>query len=301
MTRVYVPDIECESCVRLISKRLRDRNIKDFDIDDEAVTLHDPSKAEEVVRIIKHLGYRASTFPFERKTLKERLHDMKENPKKYALEFRGMYYAVWLFIVIEVAFLLAYIGFLKNIPDFFPKYGWWMLYLAISVTSLGIGLWHFHAYKGRVTCMTGMMIGMTFGMQTGMMIGAVVGATNGFFTGAMVGMLSAVVAGVVTGRSCGVMGWMQGYMSAIMGGTMGAMITVMMFADRVLVFMPFYMALNIIIMLGFSYMYYEEVVEKEEGVVKKPTDFITLAAICLIAAFVVGAIMLYGPKSALFV
>lgn len=300
-SRIYVPDIECESCVKLITKRLHDRNIKSFEMDDEAVTLHDASKTEEVIKIIKHLGYRASTIPFERKTLKERFNDIKENPKKYVIEFKGLNYAVWTFLILELAFLLAYVGFLKNIPDFFPTYGWWTLYLILSTTSLGIGLWHFYAYKGRVTCMTGMMIGMTFGMQAGMMIGGVIGATNGFFTGAMVGMFSGVIAGVITGRSGGVMGWMQGYMSAVMGGTMGAMITVMMLTDRVLIFMPFYMILNIIIMLGFSYMYYEEVAEKEENVTRMPLDFKTFVSICFIVTTVLMAIMLYGPKSALFI
>ena len=135
-------------------------------------------------------------------------------------------------------------------------------------------------------------------MQTGMMIGAIVGATNGFFMGSMVGMIVGTIIGVITGKCCGVMGLMEGAMAGLMGGTMGPMITVMMFSDHVLIFMPLYMIINIGIMLGLSYMLYEEIVEGRQ-VVKKPLDFNTLAAASVLALIIIGALMIYGPSSAL--
>ena len=177
-------------------------------------------------------------------------------------------------------------------------YGWWLFYLNVSVATLGAALWHVAAHKTTTTCMVGMMIGMTIGMQTGMMIGAVIGATNGFFIGSMAVMFLGVIGGVITGKSCGLMGVMEGMMAGVMGGTMGAMISVMMFSDHLLWFMPFYMIFNIIILWGLTFMLFEEVVEEKE-VMRRAVDAETFLALIVIIATILGAIMLYGPTSAL--
>lgn len=298
MTDVYVPDIECDSCVKLISKKLHKEHINDFKVTNESVELENPDQASKAIRIINGLGFRASTDPFERKTWKERVKHFKENKRQYAIERLGLQNSFSVFIILLAVAGFSYIVLLKNIPNFISNYGLWMLYLVITIVSVGIGLWHFYAYKAKVTCMTGMMLAMTFGMQTGMMLGAVVGATNGFFTGAMVGMIVGTLIGIVTGKCCGVMGVMEGAMAGLMGGTMGPMITVMMFSDNVQLFMPFYMVINVFIMLGLSYMLYEEVVEGKE-VQRRPLDFTTLAAASVIALVVIGALMIFGPKSPL--
>jgi hypothetical protein len=131
-----------------------------------------------------------------------------------------------------------------------------------------------------------------------MMLGIVIGATNGFFIGALTGMLVATFIGVTTGMRSGIMGIMQGAMAGVMGGTMGPMISVMMFSDHLLYFMPFYMIINVGIMLGLSYLYYEEAIEGKI-VERKPLDFTALAAACIIAFVLLGALMIYGPTSAL--
>ena len=61
--RIYVPDIECDSCVKIISKKLTEHNIQ-YQMHTDAV---DTENTEEAIKIIQNLGFRASTVPFERK------------------------------------------------------------------------------------------------------------------------------------------------------------------------------------------------------------------------------------------
>ncbi|MCF7871647.1 heavy metal translocating P-type ATPase [Candidatus Woesearchaeota archaeon] len=300
---IYIPDIECDSCSRVLKKAFdKEDGIIKYSINDESATFEfDDSKTspDHIINIIKSKGFRASTQSFERKTFKERIRHFKENPSNYIVESKIIPYTIGIFLIISILEVLAYFVFLKNIPDFFVNYGWWILYLNISIATIGVAIWHVVAYlKNKITCMTGMMIGMTIGMQTGMMIGAVIGATNGFFAGAMVGMLLGCLVGWLTGKCCGVMGTMEGMMAGLMGGTMGPMISIMMFSDNLLIFMPFYIIINVIILGGLSIMMYEEVAEGKKHE-KKPADFMTLSSIAIIATFILLAIMIYGPKSPL--
>src|SRR3989338_4014905 len=293
---IYVPDIECESCVKLIKKKFtllqglesvvynNDSIIVDYD---EALI-----KPDSIISVIQNLGFRASLEPFERKNLKERIKNFSENKEKYEIEIRALLYTVYGFLVLLGLEAIAYFGFLNTMPNFLANYGWWLLYLNISIAALGSGIWHIFSYRTKVTCMVGMMIGMTIGMQTGMMIGAIIGATNGFFIGAMTGMLLGVFVGVVVGKCCGIMGIMEGAMAGLMGGTMGPMISLMMFADHLLWFMPFYIAVNVFILAGMSYMILEELVEDKKDVQKAPIDFFSYASMIMIAAFVLIIIML---------
>jgi hypothetical protein len=231
---------------------------------------------------------------------KIRLNDFFNDRKKYAQLHKGLYYVFAGFIAIVLIQIVSYFGFMSSIPNFLGRYGWWLFYLDLSVATLSGAVWYMASYKSRIACMLGMMLGMTVGMQTGMMLGAVVGATNGFFIGAMAGMILGVIAGTFAGASSGTMGALQGMMSGVMGGTMGAMITVMMFSDNVLLFMPFYMVINVAILAGNSLMYYEEIVENKENVTKRDMDLMSFLAANIIIAFVLMLIMVYGPKSFLF-
>jgi hypothetical protein len=206
-------------------------------------------------------------------------------------EINAIKYFAASFIILSLLEAVAYLGF----PGL-GRYLVWLLYLNITIAALGTALWHFIAHRAQVNCMLGMMIGMTFGMQAGMMIGAVIGATNGFFIGAMVGMIVAVSLGIITGRCCGIMGIMQGMMAGVMGGTMGPMITLMMFSDHLNLFMPFYMAINLAITAGGSYMIYKELRGQGE---RKPASFIAFVSLCIIASFAFAMLMIYGPKSIL--
>lgn len=302
-TRVYVPDIECDSCIKLIHRQLsRLQGIESYKNTAEYVDVdHDDTliRPDNIVNAIKESGFRASLEPFERKNLKERIKHFRENKPHYALEIQAARYALYGFFLLIGLQAIAYFGFLSKIPGFLGNYGWWILYLDISMATLGAATWHFYSHKAKVTCMVGMMIGMTIGMQSGMMLGAVIGATNGFFVGAMAGMLLGTAVGAITGKCCGVMGIMEGMMAGLMGGTMGPMITVMMFSDNVLLFMPFYMLINVAIIVGLTYMVLEEVAEGKIGVKRRPADMVTYMSLLVIAGFVLTALMIYGPKSAL--
>lgn len=296
MKTIYVPDIECDSCKKLITRKLQKNSFKEFTVMNDCVQIN--GDAKQVIRIITDMGYRASEEPFERKTFKERIRHFKENKSLYKLEILGIKNSLYVFLALTLLTTIAYFTIFRNIEGFLGNYGFWIFYLILSITSISIAIWHFFAYKAKVTCMTGMMIGMTFGMQTGMMIGAIIGATNGFFWGCMTGMILGVSIGLITGKCCGIMGLMEGAMAGLMGGTMGPMITVMMFSDNVLYFMPLYMLINIAIIIGLSYMLYEEVVESKKVKIN-PLDTTTLIAASIIAMAVLTTLIVYGPSSSL--
>jgi hypothetical protein len=210
------------------------------------------------------------------------------------------YAGVSFILMLLVQVILYYVSF-NSIPDFLKLYGPWIFYLDISVATIAACLWYYYSYKGFTSCMASMMIAMTFGMQTGMMIGAVFGAVNGFFIGAMIGMILGTIIGLITGRSNpSVMGVMQGAMSGVMGGTMGSMITFMMFSDNVLIFMPFYMIINVGILYGLAQMYYDEVIKDNNEVVKTEIGITEFSLIATVIGTIFTLIMIYAPKSVIF-
>jgi hypothetical protein len=219
---------------------------------------------------------------------------------KFADSKKLLSYVAVSFIIILLLNIFAYFLGLNQIPNFLNKFGWWILYLDISIVTIAGALWYYASNKGYVSCMASMMIGMTLGMQSGMMLGAVHGGVNGYFIGAMIGMILGTIIGFVTGMSS-IMGALQGMMSGLMGGTMGAMITVMMFTDHVLLFMPFYMLINIAILIGFVYMYHDEVIKDNKEVVKKHISFGVFIFWVVITTIILSTILVYAPKSVWFV
>jgi copper chaperone CopZ len=300
-TTIYVPDITCESCTRLIGKKLKNEpTVKNISFFDEGVLVEHEGEItpQKITELITSQGFRASTEPFDYKTFKERRRDFAENPHRYSIERKGITYAALTFLILFILEAIAYVGFFNTIPNFFAKYGLWFLYLNISIAAIGFAAYHVLSYKTKITHMVGMMIGMTFGMQAGLLIGAILGATNGFFVGATVGMLTAVVLGAIMGKCCGIMGIMEGMMAGVMGGTMGAMTSYMMLSDHLTIFMPIFVLINIIIIAGLSYLFYEEAVEGKV-LQKKPVDFATFISLSILVTAVLTIIMVYGPRSAL--
>jgi hypothetical protein len=226
---------------------------------------------------------------------------MKNNFNSDGTYHKVLKYGLITFLVLLLLEVISYFGFFSVIPNFLSKYLFWIIYLNISVVSISMAILYVLFNKIKVPCMTGMMIGMTIGMQIGMMIGAVIGATNGYFTGAMVGMILGSIGGIIAGlTSNNTMSWVQGLMSGIMGGTMGPMIAVMMFTDRIQIFMPFYMLLNLILLWGFLKMYHEEAIDGNKELVKKNIDLLTFVSACVIVTAILIVIMVYGPKSPIF-
>lgn len=296
---LYVPSLNCESCEKRVRKRLSQDGINEISFHDDSVRIkseHNLDKSS-IISSIESLGYRVSDEPIDGLTFRERINYFKENPNEYAVEKSSFFYALIMSVVLWIVPVLTYYAFFSNTQNFWSSYIWWFFYLNISIAFIGATMRVILSYKRKITSMTGMMIGMTIGMQTGMMIGAVLGATNGFFVGAMGGMFLGVIVGAMMGNCCGAMGVMEGMMAGLMGGTMGPMISVMMIADNILYFMPFYMLINIIILVGLWYMHYDSAVYKAPKVERNPIDFTTYASVSIVACTLLTFIILYGPKN----
>lgn len=200
------------------------------------------------------------------------------------------------FVVLLVEFLIARWD-VMGVSPLAERYGLWILYLDVSVVALMATVFYMRSYVyGRVTHMVGMLIGMTIGMQVGTMVGGVIGATNGFFLGAMIGMGLGSLSGVITAWCCGAMAVLHALMSGVMGGTMGAMVVVMMMPDHVLVFMPVFTALNILILICFTYIFYRECVLDDQCVSRHSLSLLPLLATCLLMTLGLSFLIIAGPK-----
>ncbi|MBI5398586.1 heavy metal translocating P-type ATPase [Candidatus Woesearchaeota archaeon] len=301
--KIYCPDMSCDSCIQTICSALENTaGIESFVIRHDAVDIsYDPSKInpEMLITKIQEKGYRAGLAPFERKTFKERLRDALTNKEKYDVEYRMFRYSALTFFILLLLEIGTYLALFDTHPAFLEIYGWWIFYITVAVVSIGSAMWHMKSYQATVTSMVGMMLGMTFGMQTGMMIGTIIGVSNGLFVGGMTGMIVAVGVGFYNGKRCGIMGVLEGMMAGVMGGVMGSMIGTMFRVDHILYFMPVFMAINIAVMWGLSYMLFEEVVENKPTTKKVPVKFARFFSYCLIVVSLLAALILYGPKTGL--
>jgi len=221
--------------------------------------------------------------------------------KGYTLFIRLAYYAPTLLFITGILQFLAYHLYFSNIPDFISRYVWWIIYLDISTVALVSVLGYLRAYHLNTSHMLSMMIGMVVGMQAGTMLGAVVGATNGLFVGALVGMLSGGMFGIYIGCRCrSTMAVVQGLMSGGMAGTMGAMLIVMMLRDHVLYFMPFFTLTNILILLGFTYLFHEHAVASGECSLREQSHgFFPLLGLNLLTTGLLAGLMIFGPKGSM--
>src|SRR3989344_429350 len=81
--------------------------------------------------------------------------------------------------------ILYYFKF-KRIDEFFPKYGFYLFFSALSFALIMPTIRQIRAYKD-LPCMSGMMVGMTIGMIAGFLPGFYVASTNGMFVGGFFG------------------------------------------------------------------------------------------------------------------
>lgn len=81
-------------------------------------------------------------------------------------------------------------------------------------------------YRGKIPCMTGMMIAMTLGMSVGITAGVILGIvySGNLFYSTILGIAVGVIAGVLPGVLVSMMAVMDGLLSGMMGGMMGAML-----------------------------------------------------------------------------
>lgn len=232
---------------------------------------------------------------FVNKTFSARMKEFFTDGEKYKTERKMIAYSVIALAMLMVLELLIYsISFRQG--RYFERYAWWILYLDIAVVSIGAAIWHIKSYMMKFNHMIGMMVGMTFGMISGFMIGTIIGATNGMLVGSFAGLIVGVAVGWYNGKCCGIMGVMEGMMAGMMSGIMGAMTGVMLFVDHILYFMPLFMAVNVVLMWGLSYMVYEEIVEKEKDVQRKNVRFWKFFLSCAILVAALAAVILYAPS-----
>lgn len=196
------------------------------------------------------------------------------------------------FIVLGILYYFR----LQHVPNFIPKYGFFLFFSALSYALIVPAVRQVRAY-GKFSCMPGMMIGMTIGMISGFLPGFFIGSTNGMFYGSIVGIAIGIVLGVWNGMCCGVMGFMEGIMAGFMGGLMGAMTAVMMLNDNLKLAGITVFTISAIIMFGLNYMIYQEAKEKEREL--KEGNMFTIVASFVLTAFTAW-MMVFGPRSFLF-
>ena len=196
------------------------------------------------------------------------------------------------FIVLIVLYYLK----LENVADFFPKYGFFLFFAAISYGLILAALRQVRAYK-EFACMSGMMIGMTTGMIAGFLSGFYVGATNGMFVGGIFGIIVGIWLGVWMGRCCGIMGMMEGIMAGFMGGLMGAMTAVMLLNDHLHEASIIIFLISSIILIALNYMVYREMKENERQIQE---DHMITIIVTFFLIIITAWLMVYGPRSGLF-
>src|SRR3989338_9227429 len=128
-------------------------------------------------------------------------------------------------------FAILYFLRLRDITDFFPKYGFFLFFAILSYAFIMPSVKQVKAYKG-FPCMPGLLLGMPIGLLSGFLPGFFVASTNGMFYGSLFGMIVGISMGVWNGKCCGIMGMMEGIMAGFMGGLMGAMSAVMMLNEN---------------------------------------------------------------------
>lgn len=207
-----VADLECVSCERAVERALLKAGAKGVEFSGTTVFVTAPDSIAEgkLMSAVSGAGHRISL----KKTASGRL---ERKTLIYSATF------LFAFTLLEFAIFLGLFG-----AEWLGKRAPWLFILNVSAILSAGTLANISAYKGNVSCMTGMMLGMAAGMQGGMLSGYVLGVTNGFFTGALVSTAFGMLFGYFSGKRGGLMAALQGLMAGFMGGAMGAMTSVMM-------------------------------------------------------------------------
>jgi len=302
--KLRIVGMHCESCEKSLKKALSKlEHIKEIDLkySNEVATIkYNPElNINDVIGVIRNVGYDAIVLngneDYGEVNFKKYINVLKQ---KNRVEKHMVYGALGTLLIFGMVEFIAYYGFFNNIPDFFDRFGYYFIFLVISIVLGGTSIWHIKCYGDKLSCMSGMMIGMTTGMINGFLIGMIVGATNGMFIGTIIGILIGILVGIWTGKCCGIMGIMEGMMAGLMGGLMGAMTSLMLINDHLKIIVPILVVISSIILIGLDYMVFKEVRNIKEKVNKY--DFVTFLTVCFIILIALNWVMVYGPKSALF-
>lgn len=191
---------------------------------------------------------------------------------------------------------VLYYSSFKYIPNFMPKYGFFLFFAALSYAIIIPVARQVKTFK-QFPCMSGMMIGMTVGMIAGFLAGYYIGATNGLFLGSVFGMAVGIGFGVWLGKCCGVMGFMEGTMAGFMAGPMGAMTSVMLLNDNLKPMTFIVTLVGALIIFSLNYMIYLETKGTEE---KRREGNLIPIGISIALIIITTLLMVYGPRSSLF-
>ncbi len=301
---IYVSGMTCASCEMLVSKAVESAGGKVHAVNaQEGKAVIDypdgESSFEKIKDAIIAAGYNlgetkeelARAEPFERQ-IKIFVKKLFSSEDELWAERAILKMSLFSFVVILFIGFFGYLLVFRGMQGFGTRLPF-LFYSAISAVAVTASMSHYRSHKVDFTCMEGMMVGMTIGMMAGFLFGAVVGATNGMFVGSVFGMAVGILTGAWAGKCCGIMGVMEGMMAGLMGGTMGAMLTVMMLADRVLLFMPIFVASCIAILAGLTYMIYNSAGKRGE---KELMPFSQFFSLTLLLVLVSAIIMLFGPR-----
>ena len=207
-----------------------------------------------------------------------------DNKQVLKLEKSMIKTSVYTLIFLIFIEILAYYGFFRGTPDFFSRYGYYIIFLVISILINAVAVWHVKSYRHVFSHMNGMMVGMTIGMSSGFTIGLIIGMAVGSYTG----------------KCCGIMGVMEGMMAGLMGGIMGAMTSIMSLNDNLKYLIPVLILGIIIILIGLINLIYKEEVKKRTDVHYEEFEFLPFITIIFIITLALTFLMVYGPKALLF-
>ncbi|MFH0962353.1 MAG: heavy-metal-associated domain-containing protein [archaeon] len=282
-----ISGMHCNSCVTRVREALEAAGAKEVSIrlakgGLSEVAFVSGGKPEEIfVKAVEAEGYSIGSHP------------EKKAPGKVEKSA-----AIWIVSALAL-FTLAEFGalFLFFGSSWLVQRAPWVFLLNLSAALSAGTISQLSAYRGEISCMSGMMLGMLAGMQAGLLTGYVLGATNGFFAGALFSTIFGMFFGWLAGRGSGLMGALQGLMSGFMGGAMGAMTSVMMVGYGFEIFTLWFSLANAGIFAGFFPLVVQYVSAGNVEVQKfSGAEFL---AHFLSAATFLAAVFVFGPKGLL--
>ncbi|MEK6926240.1 MAG: hypothetical protein AABW50_03095 [Nanoarchaeota archaeon] len=226
-------------------------------------------------------------------TFKEFMKELSGNRVEGELVKTIFYSMLTSFIFLGIIYFFK----LKYIENCVPKYGYYLLFSALSIAIIIPAIRQVRAYR-EMACMSGMMVGMTMGMISGFLLGFFVASTNGMFIGGFFGAFVGIILGIWSGKCCGIMGVMEGIMAGFMGGLMGAMTSFMLLNDNNLKLAGVIsFIISAVIMSGLNFMIYKEMKETER---QRKEDHMLTIVLTFVLISITTWLIVFGPRSAIF-
>lgn len=128
-----------------------------------------------------------------------------------------------------------------------------IIYILTLAIQVAVAIYVYRLRK-KIDEMHGMMIGMAFGMMAGLTTATLfLIPTGNFLYGVIIGSIVGILFGVPFGKLGGHLGIVEGVFAGPMGGMMGAMLGQMIRPFNIDIFIPFFMFIFLITMIGVTY------------------------------------------------